>query len=144
MYSQIQKTVHSGAPPQTYSITVSDQPYYEYYYGRRATLSIGDALPLRGILEGTIIFNVEHHIGDYGALPRASRDYAIIISRNPDNGVWAGGVSHRGKAATNDGKADDARHLPVPSSFGSNGPFLAKAACTISSTLDDLQLDITL
>ncbi|XP_066381204.1 uncharacterized protein [Miscanthus floridulus] len=58
--------------------------------------------------------NVEHHVGNCGALPgasrdftiiinhdlnnstpaRASRDYAIIISRNPNNGVWAGGVSH--------------------------------------------------
>ena len=28
-----------------------------------------------------------------GTSARASRDYAIIISRNPDNGVWAGGAS---------------------------------------------------
>ena len=108
------KTIHSGAPPQTYSITVFDQLYYEYCYGRRATLSIGDVLPLHGILEGTGICNVEHHIGDCGASVRASRDYAIVIShdpnngapartsrdyaivisRNPNNGVWAGGISN--------------------------------------------------
>ena len=84
------------------------------YYGRRTMLSIDDVLPLCGILEGAIICNVEHHIGDCGALPgaskdcaimisrnpdnsasaRTSRDYAIVISRNPDNDVWAGGVSH--------------------------------------------------
>ena len=52
------------------------------------------------------------HNPDNGASAGASRDYAIIISRNPDNGVWAGGASHRRKAATNDGKADDARHPP--------------------------------
>ena len=34
--------------------------------------------------------------------------------------------------------------LQGPSSFGSSGPFSAKAAHTISSTLDDLQLDIML
>ena len=34
--------------------------------------------------------------------------------------------------------------LQCPSSFSSSGPFLAKAACTISSTLDDLQLNIML
>ena len=34
--------------------------------------------------------------------------------------------------------------LQFPSSFGSSGPFSAKAACTISSMLDDLQLDIML
>jgi len=84
------KTVHSGAPPQTYSITVSDQFYYEYYYGRRATLSIGDVLSLHGILEGVIICNDEHHVGHCGASAGASRDYAIVISRNPDNGTYTG------------------------------------------------------
>ena len=144
------------------------------YCGRRATLSIGDVLPLRGILEGAIIYNVEHHVGDCGVSAgasrdcaivishnpdnststRASRDYAIVISRNPDNGasarasgdyaivisrnpdngasagasrdyaiiishnpdndIWARGASHRRKAATNDSKADDAWHPPVP------------------------------
>ena len=68
-------------------ITVFDQLYYEYYYGRYAMLSIDDALPLRGILEGVVVYNVEHHVGDCGALPGASRDYAIVISRNPDNGT---------------------------------------------------------
>ena len=34
--------------------------------------------------------------------------------------------------------------LQCASSFGESGPFLAKAAGTISSTLDDLQLDIAL
>ena len=34
--------------------------------------------------------------------------------------------------------------LQCPSFFGSGDPFSAKVARTISSTLDDLQLDITL
>ena len=66
-------------------------------------LSIGDVLPLHGILKGTIICNVEHHDGDCGAFARASRDYAIMISRNPNNGTWTGGAPRRRKAAIADG-----------------------------------------
>ena len=104
------------------------------YCGRRTTLSIGDVLPLHGVLEGAVTCNVELHadncnasVGasrDYaivisrnpnnGTFTRASGDYAIVISRNPDNGVWTGGASRQRKAATNDGKADDARHPLVP------------------------------
>ena len=51
---------------------------------------------------------------DNGASAGASRDYAIVISRNPDNGVWAGDGRRRRKATMNDGEANDARHLPVP------------------------------
>ena len=53
-------------------------------------LSIGDVLPLRGILKGAVICNVEHHVSDCGPLAGASRDYAIVISRNPDNSTLAG------------------------------------------------------
>ncbi|XP_066392190.1 uncharacterized protein [Miscanthus floridulus] len=75
------------------SSEVSDQFYYEHYYSRCAMLSISNVLPLHGILKGTITYNIEHHVGDCGALAGASRDYAIVISRNPNNGVWTGGVS---------------------------------------------------
>ena len=78
-----------GGSPTTYSITVSDQFYYEHYYGRRAMLSFSNVLPLHGIPEGAIICNVEHHVDDCGALSGASRDYAIVISRNPNNGTSA-------------------------------------------------------
>ena len=71
-------------------ITFSDQFYSKYYYGRRATLSIGNILPLHGILEGVVVCNVEHHIDDRGVFTRTSRDYAIMISRNPDNGTSMG------------------------------------------------------
>ena len=138
------------------------------YCGRRITLSIDGVLPLRGVLEGTVTYSVELHAGkcsasagasrDYDivvsrnpnndASARASRDYAIVISRNPDNGtsaglsrdyaiviscnldngVWAGGVSHRRKAATNDGKADDARHPPVPLVLQQQWPLLSKGS----------------
>ena len=53
-------------------------------------LSIGNVLPLCGIPEGTIVCNVEHHVGDCGVFARASGDYAIVISHNLDNGTWTG------------------------------------------------------
>ncbi|VAI04112.1 unnamed protein product [Triticum turgidum subsp. durum] len=57
------------------------------YCGRRATLSVGNVLPLRSVPEGGVICNVEHHVGDRGVFARASGDYAIVISHNPDNGT---------------------------------------------------------
>ena len=68
-------------------ITLSDQIYSKYYYGRRATLSIGNVLPLRRIPEGAIVCNVEHHAGNHGTFTKATRDYAIVISHNPNNGT---------------------------------------------------------
>jgi large subunit ribosomal protein L8e len=57
------------------------------YCGRCATLSIGNVLPLRGIPEGAVVCNVEHHVGDRCFFAMASGDYAIVISHNPDNGT---------------------------------------------------------
>ncbi|KAE8707123.1 60S ribosomal protein L8 [Hibiscus syriacus] len=34
--------------------------------------------------EGAVVCNVEHHVGDRGVFARASGDYAIVISHNPD------------------------------------------------------------
>ena len=73
-------------------ITFADQFYSKYYCGRRAMLSIDNVLPLHGIPEGAIVCNVEHHIGDRGTFAEASRDYAIVISRNPDNDAWTGAL----------------------------------------------------
>ncbi|KAL2519827.1 60S ribosomal protein L8-3 [Forsythia ovata] len=57
------------------------------YYGKKATLVVGNVLPLRSIPEGAVVCNVEHHVGDRGVFARASRDYAIVISHNPNNGT---------------------------------------------------------
>ena len=51
-------------------ITFSDQFYSKYYYGRRATLSIGNVLPLHGILDGIVVWNVEDHVGDRGVFAK--------------------------------------------------------------------------
>lgn len=56
------------------------------YCGKKATLSVGNILPLASMPEGSIVCNVEERAGDRGALARASGDYATIISHNPDEG----------------------------------------------------------
>ena len=53
-------------------------------------LSIGNVLPFREVLEGAVVYNIEHHVGNYGTSAEASGDYAIVISRNPDNGTSVG------------------------------------------------------
>ncbi|KAB2020358.1 hypothetical protein ES319_D07G063500v1, partial [Gossypium barbadense] len=55
------------------------------YCGKKATLMVGNVLPLRSIPEGAVVCNVEHHVGDRGVFAWASGDYAIVISHNPDN-----------------------------------------------------------
>ena len=47
------RTVYPGASPQRYFITVSAQLYHRCYYGRRATLSIGDD---RGVYTGQLVY----------------------------------------------------------------------------------------
>ncbi|KAL1199732.1 Large ribosomal subunit protein uL2x [Cardamine amara subsp. amara] len=54
------------------------------FCGKKANLVVGNVLPLRSIPEGAIVSNVELHVGDRGALARASGDYAIVIAHNPE------------------------------------------------------------
>ncbi|CAI8615572.1 unnamed protein product [Vicia faba] len=55
------------------------------YCGKKATLVVDNVIPLRSILEGVVICNIEGHVGDCGVMARASYDYAIVISHNPNN-----------------------------------------------------------
>jgi large subunit ribosomal protein L8e len=57
------------------------------YCGKKATLSVGNVLPLEALPEGTIVCNVEERAGDRGALARTSGNYATIIGHNHDEGV---------------------------------------------------------
>ena len=54
------------------------------YAGAKATLRIGNVLPVGSMPEGTIISNVEQRPGDRGKLARASGDYCTIVSHNTD------------------------------------------------------------
>jgi len=56
------------------------------YCGKKASLTVGNILPLGQMPEGTIICNVEAKVGDRGSYARCSGNYATIIAHNPDEG----------------------------------------------------------
>jgi len=57
------------------------------YCGRRATLNVGNVMPVGQMPEGTICCNLEQKTGDRGSFARASGDYCLVISHNVDAGV---------------------------------------------------------
>lgn len=57
------------------------------YCGKKAQLKVGNVLPLGSMPEGSLVCNVEEHVGDRGGLARASGEYATIVAHNPDNGT---------------------------------------------------------
>jgi large subunit ribosomal protein L2 len=59
----------------------------EILIGRNAPPTVGNILPLGSIPEGTMVLNVERKVGDGGALFRASGNFAVVISHNPDGTV---------------------------------------------------------
>lgn len=56
------------------------------YCGKKATLQIGNILPIGQMPEGTMVCNLEEKTGDRGSLARTSGNYAIIVAHNPDTG----------------------------------------------------------
>lgn len=54
------------------------------YAGRKATLQIGNILPVGTMPEGTVVCCLEEKPGDRGSLARSSGNYATIIAHNPD------------------------------------------------------------
>ncbi len=52
-----------------------------------AQLAIGNVLPLGNIPEGTAICNVEQYPGDRARMARASGNYCIVVSHNPDENL---------------------------------------------------------
>merc|ERR1711976_916335 len=57
------------------------------YCGKKATLAVGNVLPLEAIPEGALVCNVEQKVGDRGSIARASGDFCIVVAHNPDAGV---------------------------------------------------------
>eukprot|EP00286_Rhodomonas_abbreviata_P003475 CAMPEP_0181347510 /NCGR_PEP_ID=MMETSP1101-20121128/33917_1 /TAXON_ID=46948 /ORGANISM="Rhodomonas abbreviata, Strain Caron Lab Isolate" /LENGTH=255 /DNA_ID=CAMNT_0023459729 /DNA_START=47 /DNA_END=814 /DNA_ORIENTATION=+ len=57
------------------------------FAGKKASLNIGNILPIGSIPEGTVICNIEQKVGDCGKMCRASGQYAIIVSQDQDRGV---------------------------------------------------------
>merc|ERR1712176_1052466 len=54
------------------------------YCGSKASLTVGNILPVNVMPEGTIISNVEAKLGDRGVLARASGTSAIVIGHSED------------------------------------------------------------
>ncbi|KAJ3208479.1 60S ribosomal protein L2A [Entophlyctis luteolus] len=54
------------------------------YAGKKASLNIGNVLPVGSMPEGTVICNVESRVGDRGTLARVSGNYSTIIGHNDD------------------------------------------------------------
>jgi len=54
------------------------------YCGKKATLQIGNIMPVGTMPEGTIVCNLEEKTGDRGRLARASGNYATVIAHNVD------------------------------------------------------------
>ncbi|XP_063429995.1 large ribosomal subunit protein uL2-like [Mytilus trossulus] len=54
------------------------------YCGKKASLQIGNILPVGVMPEGTIVCSLEEKTGDRGRLAKASGGYATVISHNPD------------------------------------------------------------
>jgi len=57
------------------------------YCGKKASLTIGNILPLSCVPEGTVVCNIESSYGDRGAIARASGDYAVVITHDEDKGT---------------------------------------------------------
>ena len=111
----------------------------------RTMLSIGDVLPLCRILEGPVISNVEHHTGDYGAPPPGHLGTTLSSSTTtPTTTSGWGAPPAEARPQHTTPKPTMFGTLQRSSSFDDSDPFSAKATHTISSMLDDLQLDITL
>jgi len=55
------------------------------YCGRKATVQVGNILPVGQLPEGTVICCLEEKPGDRGALARCSGNYVTIISHNTDS-----------------------------------------------------------
>lgn len=56
------------------------------FCGKKATLAVGNVLPLAALPEGTIVCNVEEKAGDRGSLARTSGNYATVIGHDGDSG----------------------------------------------------------
>jgi large subunit ribosomal protein L2 len=55
--------------------------------GGKASVEIGNVLPLGQIPEGTMICNIELHPGDGGKIARSSGSYATVVTHTPEGTI---------------------------------------------------------
>jgi len=71
-YSVVPEGVYEGQPTQI---------------GDKASVEIGNVLPLGKIPEGTMVCNIELSPGDGGKLVRSSGSYATVVAHTPDGTI---------------------------------------------------------
>jgi large subunit ribosomal protein L2 len=71
-YSVVPEGVYEGQPTQI---------------GGKASVEIGNVLPLGKVPEGTMICNIELSPGDGGKLVRSSGSYATVVAHTPDGTI---------------------------------------------------------
>jgi len=54
------------------------------YCGKKATVNVGNVLPIGILPEGTIVCNLEEKTGDRGRLARTSGNYATVVAHNTE------------------------------------------------------------
>jgi large subunit ribosomal protein L2 len=71
-YTVVPEGIYEGQPTQI---------------GGKATVEIGNVLPLGKITEGTVVCNIELSPGDGGKLARSSGSYATVVAHTPDGTI---------------------------------------------------------
>ncbi|PAV20548.1 60S ribosomal L2 L8 [Pyrrhoderma noxium] len=71
-------------PTETFIATEGLHTGAFVYCGKKATLTVGNVLPVSQLPEGTIVCNIEEKVGDRGALARTSGNYATVIGHSPE------------------------------------------------------------
>jgi len=56
------------------------------YCGVRASLNVGNVVPVGNLPEGTVVCNLEHKTGDRSSFARASGTYCTVIAHDPEKG----------------------------------------------------------
>lgn len=57
------------------------------YCGKKASLSVGNVLPLSAVPEGTIVCNIEAKLGDRGSFARGSGAFAVVVTHDDEKGT---------------------------------------------------------
>ncbi|MFB0501303.1 MAG: 50S ribosomal protein L2 [Candidatus Bathyarchaeia archaeon] len=100
VHGQVVKIVHEpgrGSPlasvkletGETYHAVVPEGVYegQPTQMGNKASVDVGNVLPLGSIPEGTIICNIELSPGDGGKMARSSGSYATVVAHTPEGTI---------------------------------------------------------
>jgi len=100
IHGQVVKIIHEpgrGSPlasvkletGETYHVVVPEGVYegQPTQMGNRASVDVGNVLPLGSIPEGTIICNIELSPGDGGKMARSSGSYSTVVAHTPEGTI---------------------------------------------------------